>query len=112
MRVSSWGSKNLGRVGDESGAEAGLLQREVDELLVREAGAEATGAAAHFRFRAGTVVRGARGWELGWEETRRERQSWEKPHVHAYTGTFPFAPTSFRHGIFQQKNSFRHLFFF
>jgi len=82
MRVSSWGSKNLGRVGDESGAEAGLLQREVDELLVREAGAEATGAAAHFRFRAGTVVRGARGWELGWEETRRERQSWEKPHVH------------------------------
>lgn len=29
----------------EAGAEAGLLQREVDELLVREAGAQA---AAHF----------------------------------------------------------------
>jgi len=110
MRVSSWGSKNLGRVGDESGAEAGLLQREVDELLVREAGAEAAAAAAHFLFRAGTVVRASKEMELGWEQTRRERQSWEKPHVHEMT--FPFAPTSFRHGFFPEKKSFRHGLFF
>ena len=37
-------------------------------------------------------------------QTRRERQSWEKPHVHEMT--FPFAPTSFRHGIFPEKKAF------
>ena len=81
MRVSSWGSKNLGRVGDESGAEAGLLQREVDELLVREAGAEAAAAAAHFLFRAGTVVRGARGWSSDGKR-RDERDRVGKSHTY------------------------------
>ena len=80
MRVSCWGSKNLGRVGDESGAEAGLLQREVDELLVREAGAEAAAAAAHFRFRAGTVVR-ARRWSSDGNR-RDERDRVGKSHTY------------------------------
>lgn len=42
--------KNLGWMGCEGGAEAGLLQRDVDELLVRKAGAQAAAGsgAAHF----------------------------------------------------------------
>ena len=46
----SRGSKNLGGMRRERGAEAGLLQRGVDELLVRRAGAQhaaAGNAAAH-----------------------------------------------------------------
>lgn len=59
--------KNLGDVGNDSGSEVGLLQREVDELPVREAGAEVAAAAANFWFRAGTVKR-SKGMDVGWEE--------------------------------------------
>lgn len=81
MRLSSWGSRNLGRVGGESGAEAGLLHGEVDELLVREAGA------AHFRFLAGTVVTGESkgdGARMGRDERLRGRVG----ESYTYTGTF------------------------
>jgi len=54
--------KNLGEVGNDSGAEV-----EVDELPVREAGAEVAAAAANFWFRAGTVKR-SKGMDVGWEE--------------------------------------------
>lgn len=79
-------------MGDESGAVAGLLQREVDELLVRAAGPKAA-AAAHFSGE-------SKGMELGKSRGRVGKS-------HTYAGTFPFASTSFRHGFFSEKKSFR-----
>ena len=109
MRVSSWGSKNLGRVGDESGAEAGLLQREVDELLVREAGAEAAAAAAHFLFRAGTVVR-ARRWSSD-GNTRDERET-ELGKATRTRDDLSICTHKLSSRNFSRKKSFRHGLFF
>jgi len=51
----------------KGGVEAGPLQRDVGELLVREAGAQAAAAAAHF---SSEVVRGC--------DVRARRWSWDR----------------------------------
>ena len=92
-------------MGDESGAVAGLLQREVDELLVREAGAD-----AHFRFRAGTVVRGARGWSS--DGKRRDEKDTEWGKATRTRGPFHLHPQAFVMEFLDREKSFRHGLFF
>jgi hypothetical protein len=88
-------------VGGEGGAEAGLLQRDVDELLVREAGAQSASAAAAAHF-SSEVLR----WEIsyggvgmceqgdgagtGTEEMREKGKSGEKAKSFTHTGKGPF----------------------
>jgi hypothetical protein len=79
-------------VGDESGAVAGLLQREVDELLVRAAGPKAA-AAAHFSGESKGMELG-KSREAGWEKATRTR------------GPFRLHPQAFVTDFFRKRKAF------